>query len=250
MGFQDRRRDILNRVASGELSILEANQQLADLESGQAVDDPVSSLAEPPQPVVQDAEPETENARVDSLPPEADDLHGEPVESAQPFQTPAEVFPNQSDAEMKQRVRRWQRLWVIPFGIGVAVTITGAYWMYLGWMAARASWGFWLSWFPFLLGLGLMVLALYSKSMPWLHLHVEDRHSTGSTNINLTLPIPLNVVSWGATHFDRYMPHNVRKQNLGEMISMFDQSILSDQPLHITVDDEDSRVEIAIFRPD
>jgi hypothetical protein len=174
------RREVLRRVAAGELSLLEANRLLADIEAGTYT--PPETL--PP---------------VETVPPEPPPL--EPLKSS-----PEVVHALDDDAE--RRMKRWQRWWILPFGVGVFITILGAVWMYQGYIAAGLGWRFWLSWFPFLFGLLLMVASWYSQTLPWVHIRVREEGTSG-TNISLSFPIPIGLASWGLSRYKHYAPEKI-----------------------------------------
>jgi hypothetical protein len=279
MDLKETRREILNRVASGELSAETANRLLAALEDEIFQQEPLTENSEleiepselpssealppsmendggeltdrsgwdnPEDRVISLLEPATSSPSPDSGGESISDSVPEKTANIDSFHQP--YAADELDGEIKRRIARWQRAWVVPFLVGLAVTALGAFWMYRGWLAAGPGWGFWLSWIPFLLGVGLAVFAYASTNMPWLHLSVQENHPGRSTHINLTFPLPIRWAAWTMTHFERYMPDDLRDKNVADFLALFEKSIAKDQPFHVIVDDEDEHVDIAIFK--
>lgn len=176
----------------------------------------------------------------------------EPAQSTPPMETPAseEVPGDQSgeDAardEAARAVGRWKRWWQLPFWIGTGITILGAWWMYLGYHEAAFGWGFWLSWFPFLVGLGIMVASWRSSTARWLHVRVHSSKDRHTTNFAISLPLPLRLGVWAMRNFGRYIP-DVRDRDIGGMLDTLDQSISTDEPVYIHVNDKDGE-EVEVF---
>jgi hypothetical protein len=225
MTINQRRFEILRKVETGELTIEEGSRLLAALESGNDIYESVEAL--PP---------------IDSTPPAA------PSNASQaeiPYSTP-EVVPGDMDEDAERRMKRWQRWWILLFGVGVFITILGAYWMFQGYTATGLGWRFWLSWFPFGFGLLLMVVSWYSQTLPWVHIRVrEGKHNR--TNISLSVPIPIGLASWGLRRYRSFAPEQYEKVHLDEVMTVMNETLTQDAPMHIVVDDEDGgHVEIFI----
>jgi len=143
--------------------------------------------------------------------------------------------------------RRWEGWWLLPFGLGVVLIALGAWWMYNGYAAAGLSWGFWLSWLPFGLGVLLAAFAWQSRLAPWLHVRVHQRPDEKPEWIVISMPLPLGLAAWGLRTFGGFLPKEVRDQPLDELLLSLSQTIHQGDPLHVQVDDEDgSQVEVYI----
>jgi hypothetical protein len=224
MTINQRRFEILRRVETGDLTIEEGSRLLAQLESGDGVYDTVEAL--PPV----DPEPS-----LPPVPPQAERTDTKP-----------EVIPTGIDEDADRRMKRWQRWWILPFGVGIFITILGAYWMFLGYSTAGFGWRFWLSWFPFAFGLLLMVVSWYSQTLPWVHVRVrEGKHNR--TNVSISVPIPINLAAWGLRRYRAFAPEQYEKVHLDEVMTVMNETLTEDSPLHIVVDDEDDgHVEVFI----
>ncbi len=226
MTLSERRLEILRKVESGSLSIEEGSRLLEDVEMG-LPPAPAEPLSAAPEPVLPAPE-------VEIIPPPA----------------PPQVDPLPQLTDLEQsRFNFWQKWWLLPFGIGVILTLLGAYWMYLGYLSAGLGWGFWLSWIPFGVGVLITAVAARSRTARWLHVRV---HAAGgkdgrSHNINISLPLPISFAAWVLRTFGRWMPENFNKQHMDEVLSMLDQALTKEAPLHVMVNEEDGdQVEVFI----
>lgn len=144
-----------------------------------------------------------------------------------------------------QGVKRWQRWWWIPLWIGVAGIIFGGLLMFWAFQATGLSFWFACSWFPFLVGLALMVLAWSSRAMRWLHLRIQQAPGERPQNIAISIPLPLGLAAWLLRMVRPWVP---------EQFSHLDAAFLtlketsSDTPFYLEVDDgaDGERVEIYI----
>jgi hypothetical protein len=219
MTINQRRFEILRKVETGDLSIEEGSRLLADLEAGLLPELETLPPLEPVSPAV---------ATPQSTPVEPEVIHGG------------------IDDDAERRMKRWQRWWIIPFGAGVFITIMGAYWMYQGYADAGLGWRFWLSWFPFAFGLLLMLASWYSQSLPWVHIRIREGQRN-HTNISLSVPIPVGLASWGLRRYKSYAPEKYEKVHLDEVMTVMNETLTQDSPMHVVVDDEDgTHVEIFI----
>ena len=230
MTLYEQRLDILRKVERGELSTADGSRLLEALEMGLPLEpgDLLPAVQEPTPPV-QPAAPD-----VEVIPPPAPPAAGEAVQL--------------TDLEAS-RFNFWQRWWLLPFGIGVVLTLLGAYWMYLGYMAAGLGWGFWLSWVPFGLGVVITAVAARSRTARWLHVRVHESGSKHGNphNINISFPLPISFGAWVLRTFGRWMPDDFQKQHLDEVLATLDKALTKDAPMHVMVNEDDGdQVEVFI----
>jgi len=149
--------------------------------------------------------------------------------------------------EIQEDLERWKRWWVIPFWVGVAVTILSAALMY--WAYAGGGLGVWffLTWIPFLLGLGILVLGWRARTSPWLHLRVEQAPGETPERIALSLPLPIHFTAWLLRQFGHWIP-DLDATGLDEVILALGKSTDRGQPLSVIVDEgkNGDRVKILI----
>jgi len=226
--MNEKRLEILHRVESGELSIDDGAQMLESLERGELLELPkLLAVDDTSQSVIAVTAPE-------------------PIPPVEVIVPPFSGMDDQSPAEYDARIAYWKRWWLLPFGIGILIMVLGAYWMYLGYMAAGLSWGFWLSWIPFGLGVLITAVSARSRRARWLHVRVHQKAGQKPENINISMPLPLHFSAWFLHTFGRWMPAETRASHLDEALEMLDAAISSDAPLHIQVDEDDEQVEVYI----
>ena len=230
MTLYEQRLDILRKVERGELSTADGSRLLEALEMGLPLE-PGDLLPAVPEPTLP-AQPAAPDVEV--IPPPAPPAAGEAVQL--------------TDLEAS-RFNFWQRWWLLPFGIGVVLTLLGAYWMYLGYMAAGLGWGFWLSWVPFGLGVVITAVAARSRTARWLHVRVHESGSKHGNphNINIRFPLPISFGAWVLRTFGRWMPDDFQKQHLDEVLATLDKALTKDAPMHVMVNEDDGdQVEVFI----
>lgn len=197
---KEMRRQILERVARGELKLEEANGLLAELDAG----------------------------GTSRIPSES----GEVITRA----PVGEEVP-----------QGWKDWWQIPFWFSFAFLGLSAYWMVKGFQAAGLGWGFWLAFLLLLISVGGMVLSYLSRKAKWLHVRVIETEGDRPHRIAISLPLPLRLGSWVVRQFSWAMPPEIQDGHIDEIINALDESVTSDQPVHILVDDEDGdHVEVFI----
>ncbi len=225
MTLHERRLEILRKVENGQLTTEEGSWLLEKLEAGLLAETVVEAQPVPAEPI----------------PPE-------PVAEVIQPAVPPDQPPQLTELE-QSRFNFWQRWWLLPFAIGVVITLLGAYWMYLGYMTAGLGWGFWLSWIPFGLGVLITAAAARSRTARWLHVRVHEvtgKHGP-PTNINISLPLPISFAAWVLRTFGHWMPEDFRRQHLDEVLVMLDQALSKDAPFHVMVNEDDGdQVEVFI----
>ncbi|MEN6408706.1 MAG: hypothetical protein ABFD44_03235 [Anaerolineaceae bacterium] len=146
----ERRMDILDRIARGEISA----------EVGAVLLRAVNSL---------EAEQPSEPGMAVSETPSA-------------FQ-PASALPEEEVAA----VRRW---WLVGIWIGAAILALGAGGIVWAYLARGYNFWFYCSWLPFLLGLVVMMLASGSRKARWMYINVQENRMGGShVRFGMPLPI-------------------------------------------------------------
>lgn len=139
-------------------------------------------------------------------------------------------------------ISRWKQWWTYPMYIGIAVVVLAALWMNSAYQ--NSSYGFWFfcSWVPLALGILLISLSWLSQKGPWIHVRVRGKKD----NVAISMPAPLGLAGWALRTFGHHIP-NLDKTSVDEIITALDQSIKSNAPLYINVDEEDGdHVEVFI----
>lgn len=141
---------------------------------------------------------------------------------------------------------RWKKWWVIPLWIGVAITLLGSALMYGAYTAGGLSVWFFLSWLPFLLGVGTIALAWRSQTSPWLHLRIQQAPGEKPERIALSLPLPIHFTAWLLRTFGGWIP-DLDSSGLDEVILALGESADQDHPLSIMVNEGDDGEQVQIY---
>jgi len=152
-------------------------------------------------------------------------------------------YPRIPEEELK-RMNRLKRWWILPFGIGILITILGAIWMYMGYAANGFGFGFWLSWIPFLLGIFILAVSFQSSRSVWLHVRIKQRPGQTPQRIAISLPLPLNLTQWVITTFGNKIP-GMQDQPIDEYSEML-KSVSPEEPFYVHVDEGDGE-EVEVF---
>lgn len=142
----------------------------------------------------------------------------------------------------------WKAGWSMILWLGAGLTALSGYWMYTGYLRAGLSWGFWLSWIPLLIGIVITIIGILLLQGRWLNVKIKSEKEGKYTDLNISIPLPLNFVSWVFKNFDHVMPAEVREKHVGEMLEAMETSIHADEPFHVVVDDDEDgeHVEVTI----
>jgi uncharacterized integral membrane protein len=150
-------------------------------------------------------------------------------------------IPEEEMARMK-RLKRW---WVLPFGIGLVITILGAIWMYMGYTSAGFGFGFWLAWLPFLLGIFITAVSFKTNQSVWIHVRVKQKPGQRPERISISLPLPLNMAKWFFTAFGDRIP-GLKEQPIGDISSIL-ENLSPEEPFYVHVNDDDDDEEVEVF---
>lgn len=225
MGAKEQRMAILREVEAGNISVEAASEILAALEGG----DPAPQPAFTPEPA-----PQVEEA----LPPAAGET---------PAWAGEEESLDAGDEHIRARVNHWRQWWLLPFGVGLLLLVLGGTWMYQGLQAAGLSWGFWLSWIPFLLGAALTALGWEAQKAPWLYIHIRQKPGESPQNLTFFLPLPFRWAAWGTHFFDSRLPEEMRGGKASAVLRDLEDHLQAEAPMHVVVDDEDGEhVEVLL----
>lgn len=245
MDLRQRRMEILRRVESGELDPEDGNRLLLELEELEL--DSRSAVVEPVKAEGFQAKPDGMTAVAVARPVQA-----EPSPPEQPLQAEVEEPSFNQPAEEENQAPKsggWGGLWVVPFLLGLLLTLFSVNWMYQGWLAAGLGWGFWLSFIPFAIGVLLMWAGWETRLARWLHIRFRQRPGSRPQVIAFSLPLPIGLTRWAVRRFGHYTPFN-NGQDSADILDELDQAFSADGPTHIFVDDRDGeQVEIWVDGP-
>jgi hypothetical protein len=245
MSRENTRMHILEMIESGAINADQGVRLLQDLPPEEDAQDSAAiqlpptvettsaSLPETPEPVV--AQSDSAIPSAEAAPSEGQVVQGE-------------VLP---DFPSSEETRRWRAWWMIPFWVGVAITIASGGLLYWAVQASGVGLGFFLALLPFLAGVILMVITWQARTARWLHLRIHQRPGQSPQMIAISFPLPLRLASWFLRVFQGYLPRQMGqfdRESLETLIQSLEQSVSANTPFYMEVqDDQDGeRVEIYI----
>lgn len=148
--------------------------------------------------------------------------------------------------EFEEIKARAQKFAIIPLGIGVVLTVLGAYWMFA--LVGNANYGFWFfcAWFPLLLGILLVALTSGGMNARWLYVNVDQQEDEWPQHITLGLPVPLGVVSWFLRNFGQFI-RGLDRTNVDGILSAISAVDGLDEPLIVNVDEGDGGERVQVY---
>jgi hypothetical protein len=223
---------ILAMIEAGQLSV---EQGLRLLEAMQAGPSGEETPEEPTDPAWQAADSPAPQEAVAEEPPPVD--------------------PQPESAPPLPDLGRWRRYWLIPFLIGCAVMMLGATWMYNAYAASGAGVWFACAWLPFLLGVAILALGWGSRTLPWLHLRVDQPPGEWPPRIAFSFPLPLDLGAWFLRAFGDRLGKRLAGFNLGkltpeqvsQMLQTFKKTVTPETPVYIEVDEGENEEKVLIY---
>jgi hypothetical protein len=155
------------------------------------------------------------------------------------------VSPEAISDPILDELDEWRKWWIIPFSIGVGLTVTGGGLMYWAWSVSRFGVGFFLSWIPFLLGIGLSALGWNSQTGPWLHLRIRQKPGESPERIAFSLPLPIQFFSWCLRTFGKFSSR-VDHTGIEDILANLGDKSRTD-PLSIDIADGEDGEQVTIL---
>ena len=138
---------------------------------------------------------------------------------------------------------RWARFWIYPLAAGGAILALGALLLTLVFAAGAARGWLVCGWPLAVLGLAVVLLAIWSRRAKWLHLRVreEDGH-----RVAISFPLPLTLAVWVLRIAQPFVPQ-LRNTGVDDLIIALRKNPQG-EPISIQVDEGDrgERVDITI----
>lgn len=143
-------------------------------------------------------------------------------------------------------LEKWKKWWIIPFWIGLGITVFGSFLMYWAWSAEGIGLGFILAWIPFLIGVGVLVLGWNSRTGPWLHLRIQQKLGETPRRIAISFPLPIRFFAWSLRTFGNFIP-GLQGIGVDEIIIALGESSQAETPLIIDVNEGDEGEQVKIY---
>ena len=141
---------------------------------------------------------------------------------------------------------KWRKWWIIPFWIGVGITVLGGSLMYWAWSARGFGAGFFLAWIPFLLGISVLVLGWNSQTGPWLHVRIQQSPGEKPEQIAISLPLPIRFVAWILRTFGEFIP-GLNTSGVDEIMLALADKTITEAPLIVDVNDDEDGERVKIY---
>lgn len=174
--------------------------------------------------------------------PEAQAADGETTDEKS---RPVGSYASHISLEEVARMNRLKNWWLLPFSIGLILLFLGAIWMYAGYRDAGFGFGFWIAWVPFLLGIFIVAVSVRTSKSVWLHLKVKQAPGEKPEQINLSLPLPLNLAKWFFTAFGEKIT-GLDNKGIGDIPSIL-ENLTPEEPFYVHVNDDDDGEEVEIY---
>jgi hypothetical protein len=245
MSRENTRMHILEMIENGAINADEGIRLLQDLPPEDEAPETAATQLPPPVETtgeVQQEAPEPVDTQSDDAGPQAE---AEPPEEQA---IKGEVMPN---FPVPEETERWRSWWMIPFWVGVAITVASGGLLYWAVQAAGVGLGFFLALLPCLAGVSLMVITWQARSARWLHLRIHQKPGQSPQTIAISFPLPLRLASWFLRVFHGRLPSQMGqfdRASLETLIQSLEQSASSNTPFYMEVQDNEDgeRVEIYI----
>ena len=142
-----------------------------------------------------------------------------------------------------RRQDHWARFWIYPMIVGGVVLILGLLVLTLVYATGAAA--FWLlcGWLPMILGLVVVLLALWSRQATWMHLRISEE---GRRKMVLSFPLPLTLAAWGLRVVQPFVPQ-LQETGADDVIIALRDSAGQGEPLFIDVQDDEKGERVELY---
>jgi len=156
--------------------------------------------------------------------------------------------PDESSIPKHETSGCWKAAWSMILVGGAILSAFSAYWMVQGYQKHAFGWGFWLSWLPMLIGIGLMLFGWALMESPWMHVRVHGMEQHKFSGIYVfSMPVPFNIARWVIRNFSQYMPEEVKADEVMDILDQAETSIRNGEPFQVQVDSEKDGTKVDIF---
>lgn len=171
------------------------------------------------------------------------------LDNARPEPEPQQsaAVPPMKPIEKHEASGCWKAAWSMFLVGGAILAGFSAYWIYSGYTNHGFGWGFWLSWIPMLIGIGLMIFGWALMESPWMHVRIHSKEEGKKFIFVFSMPVPFNMARWVMENFGHYMPEEVKSQEIINMLDQAEASIKNGEPFEIQVDDDKDGSKVDIF---
>jgi hypothetical protein len=169
------------------------------------------------------------------------------ISAVEPVEPSPEInSPSLDHQPIEPEAQHWKSWWLFPLWFGVGITIIGALLAYTALVSTGMGFWFYCAWLPFIIGLGIIILAWYSRTSRWLHIRIWNKKDRKHNAISLSFPLPLGIAAWFLRNFGHWIPQ-LRGTQVDELILALQESATPDTPFIVQVDDDNGSEHIEVF---
>lgn len=171
----------------------------------------------------------------------------EALAAGRPPEGPSAAPPPEPSARPPD-LARWRRWWVVPFGVGLGLTLLSSGLLYWALRAAdfRLTGWFFLALLPFAGSVALMALAAASRGARWLHVRVNTGPADRPRRITLSFPLPIRLTAWALRTFGHRIPQ-LERTGVDELILALGESTSPQNPLYVEVDEGQAGEKVQVY---
>jgi uncharacterized membrane protein HdeD (DUF308 family) len=139
--------------------------------------------------------------------------------------------------------RGWARFWIYLLMAGGLVLMLGVLLMSLVYATDAARGWLVCGWLPMILGFAVILLALWSRRAPWLHVRISEG---GRRKMALSFPLPLTLAAWGVRIAQPFVPQ-LRETGVDDLIIALRDSSNRGEPLFVDVEDDENGERVQVY---
>jgi hypothetical protein len=138
---------------------------------------------------------------------------------------------------------RWARFWIYPMIAGIGVLVLAA--LLLAWLYTSEAAKGWLvcGWLPVLLGVAVVLLALWTRRTTWMHLRITEE---GRRKLAFSFPLPLGLAAWAVRIARPFVPR-LQQTGVDDLILALRASASRGEPIAIDVQDDERGERIEVY---
>lgn len=167
-----------------------------------------------------------------------------PVEPGGVIEEESEPYEPAISPEEKHRLNQLKRWWILPFGIGLLITVLGGVWMFSGYANNGFGWGFWLAWIPFLLGIFILSVSFQTSHSVWFHVRIKQKPGETPQRIAISLPMPMGLIRWFLRTFGNRIT-GLKDHPVDQYADIL-ENLSAEEPFYVHVDEDGEEVEVFI----
>ena len=156
---------------------------------------------------------------------------------------PSRSEPAPESAPLERQEQRWTSFWIYPMMAGGGLLILGT--MVMGLVQATDAARGWAlcGWLPMILGLTVILLALWTRKARWLHLRITEE---GRRKLALSFPLPLGLAAWVFRVSQPFVPQ-LSETGVDDLIIALRDGTTGDEPIFIDIVDEDDGERVQLY---